>query len=154
MLHYINTSNAKHFSIAEMHMQEEFAHDIQLRHATGVTKESQLWDPMIESSSSWFCRMMESCDELERIVLIYLVVESCADSVYQKTAGVFENDDACGHFNTHLNLDESHSQLGTSLLEGLSSQHYGELAKIQHKGWQVLEQLFARFATLVKGEGA
>lgn len=146
LLQYINATDSEVQKIAEEHLVEEFGHNIELRKSLGGLQP--IWDPILESLSGWFSWVIPTIDQRERIVLIHLVIENCATVFYEVTTPIFNSQNSAEHFKHHSVHDNSHAELGLSVLEGLSPREYKGLSVIQEKGWKTLISLFERMADL------
>jgi len=142
-------SEHKEFTkLAWEHLLDEFGHNIQLSKDRKETLEVQ--DSTFEALGSWFTLKMMTLGDIERTVLIHMVIESCATIFYEKLGAVFLTyDKAKKHFKTHNHLDHEHEQIGIDLL---MKQNINDsaLLDIQKKGWNMMEALFTRLAEIIE----
>jgi quercetin dioxygenase-like cupin family protein len=139
--------NAKFRVIAEEHLAEEFGHNNKL--ASERKNLTNRWDAILSATANWFSWKVMSIDELERIVLVHLVVEASATVFYNEIPRyIGKSIDSC-HFADHRKLDVEHELMGISLLEGLSPEQYVRLGTIQQEGWDMLYQLYQRIYELI-----
>ncbi|MGI4753252.1 MAG: hypothetical protein ACRYE8_05965 [Janthinobacterium lividum] len=131
--------------LALKHLIDEFGHNIEL----SKIQEQEITDPILEALGSWFTFKMMTLGDNERTVLVHLVVESCATIFYEKLGALFLNHHSAQHFNTHMELDPEHEEMGLELLKQKNINDES-LLSVQHKGWDMIEALFARLAELTE----
>lgn len=136
--------------VAERHLIEEFGHNRKLQKSRGNTKAP--WDALLEATSAWFASKMSTLDDASKWVLVHFVVEVSADIFYKHTSPVFKTSTVEDHFSLHQHLDHDHSQLGIELVQNLRAEEYMKLGEVQWQGWQMLNEMFSRIATLVSEE--
>lgn len=137
--------NVEHQEIADQHLQEEFGHN------SDFVSKNSFKDPVLQAVSDWFPWKMFSLSEEEKIVLVHLVIEASATIFYEKIPSFIARSSFCDkHFAIHQKIDESHENLGNSLLEKLDNQIYDRLSIIQREGWEMLGQVFERIYVLLK----
>ena len=76
MLRYVFCDNFKFLTVAQLHLTEEYGHNISLKQDRN--HRPSIWDPILESTSSWFAWKMLTLDEEEKTVLVHLVLEASA----------------------------------------------------------------------------
>ena len=137
--------NVAHQEIADQHLQEEFGHN------SDFISKNSFKDPVLQAVSDWFTWKMLSLSEEEKIVLVHLVIEASATIFYENIPSFIAKSSFCDkHFAIHQKLDESHENLGNTLLERLDSQIYDRLFIIQREGWEMIGQVFERICVLLK----
>ncbi|MBS0186227.1 MAG: cupin domain-containing protein [Proteobacteria bacterium] len=135
--------------IANIHMEEEFGHNISLQKERKTHKTS--WDPILCATAEWFPGKIMSLDEVEKIALVHLVIEASATIFYQNMPFFISgasNDSS--HFKIHQDIDENHELLGLSLLENLDAQIYKNISTLQTEGWAMLNKMFERISELLQ----
>ncbi|MGX6960698.1 MAG: hypothetical protein ACIPMY_05785 [Rickettsia endosymbiont of Pentastiridius leporinus] len=142
-------SEQKEFiKLAWEHLLDEFGHNIELSQARKNSADPQ--DPVFEALGSWFTLKMMTLGDSERVVLVHLVIESCATIFYEKLGAIFLNcEKSEKHFKTHTHLDPEHEQMGIDLLKKLNINDPA-LLETQEKGWNMIEALFTRLAELTE----
>ncbi len=133
-------------SISQEHLNEEFNHNVKLMIDRDHRKP--IWDPIIDSGTTWFSWKMLTLDNIEKVVLMHLVLETSACVFFQKANSMFKPSET-DYFSLHCYHDEHHSQIGVKLLENLREDEYKKCASIQKKGWEVLITVCNRIAELV-----
>jgi len=141
-------SETKEFKqLAWEHLAEEFGHNLEL--SQNLENHKETTDPIFEALGSWFTLKMMTLGDSERVVLVHLVIESCATIFYEKLGSIFFNHKAEKHFKTHMYLDPEHEQIGIDLLKRININDSSLLA-IQKKGWNMIEALFTRLAEITQ----
>lgn len=140
-----------HFStLALEHLKEEFCH-----HEALMTERNYrvpLWDPILESTCSWFLWRMFNTNDEEKIVLIHLVLEASANAFFQHAYPVMRQYTQGNYFKEHAGADEKHEKMGEELLKGLSLAAYQRLSEIQYQAWSVMLAACNRIAELSLGK--
>jgi hypothetical protein len=135
-----------YMSLFRLHLEEEFGHDILLQkeHTSGLVIE----DNYIDAAGMWFLNKMLSSSNLEKLIIVNLVLESCGDVFYNKVFPFFEANmrKSGGFFQIHALADEHHSEVGKELLSHHSSATYSQLIKILNESWDMLEIILDRIA--------
>lgn len=146
MLRYVLCDNPKFLSVSQQHLNEEYGHNISLNQ----DRKGRLavWDPVLEATSSWFAWKMLSLDAEEKTVLIHLVLESSAQLFFHQAHKVMDQYKETQYFRLHFKLDEQHTQMGISLLQGLTIEKYIQLQEIQRQGWDILNVACKQIAAL------
>lgn len=150
MLRYVFCDNSKFLSVAQLHLTEEYGHNISLKQDR--EHRPSIWDPILESTSSWFAWKMFTLDEEEKIVLVHLVLESSAHLFFTQAHQVMEQYQETEYFKIHRDADERHEQMGISLLKELTVEKYQQLQKILHQGWAILNTACNQIALLTQQE--
>src|SRR3990167_11445814 len=136
MLRTALNENNQYLRIAREHLSEEFGHDISLMHDRH-DKEA-IWDPVLEACSSWFTWKMMTLDNIEKIVLIHLVLEASANIFFVKANQIMQHYSETNYFEIHAVVDFEHESMGLELLQDLREIDYKNLIRIQRQGWDVL----------------
>lgn len=147
MLRYVFCEDASYFNSCRQHLLEEFDHNYLL--LKDRDNKKNLWDPILDSCSSWFMWKMFTADNDEKIVLVNLVLEASANVFFQEAHKVMSKFGETEYFSRHAELDQSHEELGTELLEHITTAKQKHLSMIQYQGWDVLTTLCNRIAKIV-----
>lgn len=135
-------------ALARSHMDDELGHNRLLE--ASRAKPVPVWDPVLESLCAWFPWQMMTSGELEKTVLVHLVVEASAIVFYREMAPVFDTGEAREHFAAHTGgVDCHHVQMGVDLLRQVPLQDCEPLLEIQQRGWDVLGSVLGRIADLI-----
>jgi hypothetical protein len=138
-----------HFSAAALeHLKEEFCHHEELMKERNY--KLSIWDPILESTCSWFTWKMFNTGDEGKVVLIHLVLESSGTIFFQTAHPIMQQFGNYDYFRVHCEADEQHEKMGRELLEGLSSTMYSRLLEIQSQGWSVMIAACNRMAALAK----
>ncbi|MDW6002246.1 cupin domain-containing protein [Vibrio mangrovi] len=131
--------NKKYDDIFLEHFKEEFGHDEML-------PESNNWDPAIDAYGNWFVLKMLQMDNLEKLVVVHLVLEKCADVFHSHAKKYIKDTEK--YIESHAELDHNHSEIGRELYENLSEEKCLELIDLCDKSWAIFESLLDRIAEL------
>ena len=148
MLRYVFCDNSKFLSVAQLHLTEEYGHNISLKKDREY--RPSIWDPILESTSSWFAWKMFTLDEKEKTVLVHLVLEASAQLFFTQAHQVMEQYQETEYFKIHRDADERHEQMGIGLLKELTVEKYQRLQKILHQGWTILNTACNQIALLTQ----
>lgn len=150
MLRYILCDNHKFLSVAQLHLTEEYGHNISLKQDR--EHRPSVWDPILESTSCWFAWKMFTLDEEEKTVLVHLVLETSAQLFFTRAHQVMEQYQETEYFKIHRDADEQHEQMGIDLLKELTVEKYQRLQKILSQGWAILNTACNQIALLTQQE--
>lgn len=128
------------------HFNEELGHDELLLQRKNIENEQ---DSILVASSSWFVWQMFVRDNIEKVVLMHLVLEMSGDFYHSIATKVFNDEIESNYFDIHAELDEFHANMGVDLLEGLSSEDYHRLETVAQQGWRMLTVMVDRTYQLV-----
>ena len=142
MLRHIFTETKDFMSITQEHLEEEFNHNKILLSERPPTP--QLWDPILEATTSWFSMKMFSLNDEEKWVMMHMVLEAAANEFFVKANKAID----ANYFKTHSDADQKHSLMGIELIDGLSQKIYAKLFHIQQQGWDMLNATCERIAYL------
>jgi quercetin dioxygenase-like cupin family protein len=137
----------RYAALFSQHLTEEFGHDAKLaRDRSGSL--TPVWDPVLDSASHWFAWKMVSLDNVEKLVLVHLVLEVgsylISNHARQRFAAFQETD----FFEVHAAADEGHQEAGLDLLKTKDTATYERLFQVQQEGWDMLNLLCSRIAAL------
>lgn len=128
------------------HLREEMGHDelLMKRKNNNISD-----DPILHASSSWFVWQMYVRDNLDKTVLVHLVLELSGDFYHKLASFALAKNVQSDYFDIHKELDEFHANMGVDLLEGLREQEYQRLLQVCQQGWQMLGVMVDRTHYLV-----
>ena len=128
-------------TIAVQHMQEELGHNNALAEMRNH-RTLDIWDPVIESVSSWFSEKMAKSSDIEATILMHLVIEEAGNIFHGEGAKAFPGSE---HFEQHGIHDDDHAEMGWKVL---GSQHNAQedMQSILLNGWKMMNLLCNRMA--------
>jgi hypothetical protein len=126
---------------ANAHLADELGHDKSLGTRT------QIWDPILDAIGSWFVLKAIESNDLEKAVVVHLVLERAAMIFYEKM-DVLASTDASVHFEQHSGTDERHVDMGIQVLRQAGAAEIERLHALQEKAWDMLHSLLSRFTVL------
>lgn len=139
----VTSINANYFGIFLEHLKDEFGHD-------ELLPESQCWDGQVDAYGNWFVLKMFQWDNLEKLVVVHLVLEKCGDVFHAMAKeNITKTKD---YIDTHAILDHNHSVLGKELYDGLSKDKYSELEAVCCQSWEIMGLLLDRISQLTMAE--
>jgi quercetin dioxygenase-like cupin family protein len=133
--------------LAWLHLVEELGHNRDLAKSRSDLKP--VFDPILEAVCSWFPSKIGMLSDLEKVVLVHLVVEASALSFYRHVQPAMETSGTKNHFDSHKAGDEAHVQMGYAFLRQVTSADWPRLFDIQRQGWAMLMAVMGRVADLV-----
>ena len=141
------TSDSRFKPLAVEHLLEEFGHNKALEDSRqgGLQK---IWDPILQATSEWFAFKMQSYSDIERLVLVHLVLEGGAKVFHNMADPIMQSYHETKHFEVHNLADDGHLEMGLDLLRNLPDATYARLEEVLHEGWGMLNALCARMAEL------
>jgi quercetin dioxygenase-like cupin family protein len=143
------TSNPVFVEPFRAHLSEEFGHDTDLAHDRGADCTA-VWDPVLEAAASWFALRMLDADDVDKAVLVHLVLEGGAEVVATFGTAAFGETDETSYFEKHQEVDGKHRLMADALLVGLDERTYRRLLETQRRGWEMLELVSTRIAELTE----
>jgi hypothetical protein len=132
------------------HLQEEIGHDKMLSEQLHP-EHMVMQDPIIEAILTWFTHKMIVLDNIEKMALMHLVLETSANFFYPwaHQNNIFKGHPVEHYVKLHAEADESHSKINTELLENHSSITYQRLHEVIERGWIMMESMLQRVLLLV-----
>jgi hypothetical protein len=128
-------------SVFLRHLNEEIGHDAMLANRQdAVTLE----DTLFEATLGWFNYQMVVLDNVDRTVLMHLVLEMAGDHFHNLAVGILDRHVTSPYFQTHAEHDADHATAGVELLQGHSDATYERLGLLVDAGWNMLEASFDR----------
>ena len=146
MLRDVLNDNNRYAPIVRAHLVEEFGHDVALMHDR--KDREPIWDPILEACSCWFSWQMLALDNIEKTVLVHMVLEASAHLFFIKAHRVMRQYAETDYFKIHADVDEHHETMGLELLTGLRTVDYQRLLEVQQQGWDMLNTACRRMAEL------
>jgi mannose-6-phosphate isomerase-like protein (cupin superfamily) len=133
------------------HLREELGHNELLsvpanRRAPG--------DAVLVATSNWFCHQMLMLDNIEKAVLIHLVVETAGYHFHTLASPVLASDVSGHYFAAHSEADDDHKDSVLDQLKGLNPRTYRRLQQVVADGWNMFDAMTRRIVRLVELEGA
>jgi hypothetical protein len=119
---------------AQEHLREEFLHNISLLKER--KNKPAKWDPILESTSSWFAWKMFTLNEQEKTLLI------------QRAYEVMRKYGETDYFKVHSEADEEHEKMGEDLLKNVSEKTLPRMFNILQQGWDVMNAACNRIAEI------
>jgi hypothetical protein len=145
-LRFVFTDNKFFIQCALDHLKEEFLHHEVLMKERHY-KES-IFDPILESTCSWFAWRMFNTNDEEKAVLIHLILETSANVFFNMIAPIMSQFGDYHYFKKHADADDKHEKMSHHLLIGLSTAQYKRLIEIQSQGWAIMLTALDRIAEL------
>ncbi|HEY3918528.1 MAG TPA: cupin domain-containing protein [Stellaceae bacterium] len=142
----VTLQNPQFEELAWLHLVEELGHNRDL--AKSRSDLQPVFDPILEGVCSWFPSKIGVLSDLEKVVLVHLVVEASALFFYKHVQPAMETD-AKNHFDNHKRADEQHVEMGYDFLRKVTSADWPRLFEIQRQGWAMLMAVMGRVADLV-----
>lgn len=131
-------------AIAREHLAEEFGHDTRL--ATERNTTAAMFDPILEGTTCWFAWQMLAADNIEKLVLIQLVLETSASIFFPEANRVMQQYGETEYFAVHAEVDDHHKSMGMHLLADLRPNEYARLLDVLDRGWKMLFTVCDRIA--------
>lgn len=141
------TREGAHEDLAWDHLIEELGHNRDLSEAR--TKKTPVFDPILESSAAWFQNIIQTLSDIEKVVLVHLVVECSATFFYKHVKPAMQTESTNKHFDEHSMHDHEHVKMGYDFIREYPVGDLAPLLEIQEKGWSMLGVVMARIADLV-----
>lgn len=143
----LTTQDAAFEDITWEHMFEELGHSRSL--AGSRAENRQVFDPVLDATCAWFSSKIAQIGDLEKVVLVHLVVEASATSFYKHTQPIMQSRRESDHFEEHSHADARHVEIGIELIKTAMVNDARRLLEIQQQGWSMLTALMGRIADLV-----
>jgi hypothetical protein len=129
------------------HLIEELGHNRDL--AKGRPDLRQVFDPILEGACAWFPWKTALIGDVEKVVLIHLVVEASATYFYKHVQPKMGTGRPEDHFEHHKVADNRHVEMGYEFLRGRRLENAPALFEVQRQGWAMLSAVMGRIADLV-----
>lgn len=131
------------------HFLQELGHNTLLAQREGSTK---IDDAILAATTTWFCRRMLVLDNLDKAVLVHLVLETAGAYFHTRAKEVLSDGVAGAYFAAHAAADPEHMVVPGGLLEGHDVATYHRLYDLVETGWDVFDAMGWRIAQLVEGK--
>lgn len=145
-LRFALTKDSEHKRVALDHLEEEMGHNENLR-AQRSNCNTHPWDAAMQSAMTWFKQAMLSGTDMERTLLMHLVLESSGEVFHAAATSVFGD---MAHFREHGEDDGAHADYGIQLLKKAPPAHLDGLDKVLENGWNMMTALCDRMAALAR----
>ena len=122
-------------SIAQIHLSEEIGHNHTL--LADRQYEPPMWDPVIESSATWFTHQMIVQDDLLKALLMYWVLEKCANLFFMHASEKIDALIPTHFFDIHRHDQDTHAHLWEDLLTS-STLDYQHLSTNLKQAWEII----------------
>jgi hypothetical protein len=147
MLRYVFCDDDQFKPLTTQHLDEEFGHNLLLSKDRG--EKPPIWDPILESTCSWFAWKMFTFNDEQKTLLVHMVLETSANIFFSVA-----NTTVCQHepiqYLTVHEIDVKHEQMGRDLIvKAISQDKLEKLFLIQQQGWGVLNAACNRMLELV-----
>ncbi len=140
----LNDSNYE--ELAWQHLIDELGHNREL--AKSRSNLEHIFDPVLEAACSWFSFKMNTLTDIEKVVLVHLVVEASATYFYKHISPAMQDTDHQKHFTIHSAIDDDHVKMGYDFIRNCNITDAKSLFDIQHKGWSMLMTVMNRIVDL------
>lgn len=128
------------------HLKEEFGHHHLLRNSrTDLVSRT---DAPFEALCIWFNHQMLVLDNIEKLVLVHLVVEASAHVFYSKIKKVFDSSKLT-HFDEHSDHDHDHQGVNRKFFKNMTTAQFSRIQEIQRQGWSVVEKQYQRLSEII-----
>jgi hypothetical protein len=149
MLRSVLCENQRFISIAQAHLSKEFELNMQLMQDR--QHRPRVWDPILESGSTWFAWKMLALDNEEKILLVHLVLETSTSIFFQAAHRVMQAYSETEYFTVHAIANDEQDHIGVELLGNLSTDRYQDMIELQQQGWRILNMVCERMADIILG---
>ena len=137
-------------SLFMRHLREEAGHDEVLSKQRG--RADELWDPIMEGSAAWFIRCMSALDNIDKMAVMHLVLESSGAYMGSVCGPAMRRFNGSQYFELHDEVDQSHVAMAIEPLRRQSVETIGRVRTLIEQAWRVLDTWIDRVAALVLGE--
>lgn len=145
-LRFALTEDTDHKRVAREHLEEEMGHNDNLR-AQRSRNTAHPWDAVMQSAMGWFKQAMLSGTDMERTLLMHLVLESSGEVFHASATSIFGD---MAHFREHGEDDGAHAEYGIGLLKKASPAQLDGLEQVLENGWNMMTVLCDRMAVLAR----
>ena len=143
----VTLQNPAFEELAWAHLTEELGHNRDL--AKSRSDLQPVFDPILEGVCSWFPSKIGAVSDIEKVVLVHLVVEASALFFYKHVQPAMASSGTKNHFDSHKAGDEAHVAMGYDFLRKVTTADWPRLFEIQRQGWAMLMAVMGRVADLV-----
>lgn len=136
----------KFYAVFLKHFLEELGHN-ELFQQSNTRKK--LWDPILVAVSTWFVHQMQVLDNIEKAVVMHLVLEKGGDFYHSLGDKILSQHIQSNYYQIHAKVDEDHTAMVLELLPGYSASTYQRLNQILKESWSMLYTMVDRVHELV-----
>lgn len=137
-------------SLFMRHLREEAGHDEVLSKQRG--RADELWDPVMEGSAAWFIRCMSTLDNVEKMAVMHLVLESSGAYMGSVCGPAMRRFNSARYFELHDEVDQSHVTMAIEPLHRQTPETIARVRTLIEQAWRVLDTWIDRVAALVLDE--
>lgn len=141
-----NCSDNRFYPVFFKHFLDELGHDDLLRQRETKTV---LWDPILVAVSTWFVHQMQVLDNIEKAVVMHLVLEKTGDFYHSLANNVLGKYIQSDYYEVHAEHDEDHASMITDLLPGYPEFVYDRLFILIRESWSMMNAMVDRVYELV-----
>lgn len=138
------SQHSEHQCVAVDHLRDELGHNDNLRAQRGG-KHGKIWDATMQSVMEWFKHRMMVASDIEKTILMHLVIETSGEVFHKKAAAIFRK---MPHFQEHGDDDGDHAAYGIALLKTTTSAEVKDLFDPLDEAWQMMTLLCDRMAEI------
>lgn len=131
------------------HFMDELGHDDLLRQRSQITP---VWDPILVAVSTWFVHQMQVLDNIEKAVIMHLVLEKTGDYYHSLGSKTLSRHMQSNYYETHAELDDDHTSMVLDLLPGYPEFTYQRLSRLLQESWMMMYTMVDRVHELVMGK--
>jgi hypothetical protein len=142
-------ADGRYLQLFERHLREEAGHDELLRKKR--ERPDVVWDPVMEGAAAWFISRMSILDNIEKLAVIHLVLESSGAHMGSVSGRVMGNLGAGEYFELHNEVDQSHIVMAIDPLRRQPPETLERVRLVLEQSWSLLDVWFERLTDLVLG---
>jgi hypothetical protein len=136
-------------ALFQRHLNEEVGHDDVLRKDRGRSEE--VWDPVLEGTTAWFISRMMVLDNLEKLSVVHLVLESSGAHMGSVSKAAMRRYGSAAYFSLHDEVDDSHVAIALEPLRRQPPETIARVMVVIEQAWRMIDTHADRIATLVLG---
>ena len=137
-------------SLFMRHLREEIGHDEVLRQDRG--RSDDIWDPVIEAVGAWFASRMSMLDNLEKMAVVHLVLESSGAHMGMLSKRTMPRYGSAKYFQLHDEVDDSHVAVAIEPLQNQSPESLARVRLVVGQAWQMMNTWCDRVTSIVLGQ--
>ena len=123
------------------HFLDELGHDNLFRQRDEI---QNVWDPILVAVMTWFVHKMQVLDNVEKTVVMHLVLEKGGDYYHSIGNQTLTQHMASSYYAAHEELDEGHASMAMNLLSGYPKFVYHRLNHLLRESWLMLYAMVDR----------
>jgi hypothetical protein len=135
-----------YYRIFLKHLDDEYGHD---RLIARRPEAREMQDTLFEAILSWFPQQMLLLDNVDKAVLVHLVLETAGDYFHSMALPYLGHHVESPYFETHAECDPEHATMAMGLLDEHHESTYRRLVGLVDDGWDMLLQMMGRTVKLV-----